>query len=476
MASTEGAATDTDADRPADPASGRTLPYDPAEWERRLAEARERRARALAERMAQAGAAAGAPADRSGAAHADAGEAAAGIGPGPLSARLAEVSRALRSGEAEADAPAVAALAARQSASAPAAPETVRQAGEGDVAGACAADDDAADGRLRRLGAALGRAAPAHGTPRPALAAQRRAPEPVVRDAAPAGRTQPRRKLAVAAGFAAGLGLGIAASVAVLLSWPPAPVPSSDTAAAPAPRTGTDLADTAPAGAPAVAAAPLAHALPQAAPGALPAAPAAPRDGTATAGPGVAAAVPGREMLPPVAATTPPATSQARAPAAASTPPSAAAPPPDMPLPPPRPVAEPAPPPLDLPDGLRLYVHVPPRGAAYAPVAVRLDAAGLADWQRVDTSLPISETHLRYYHAEDAAAAEAIAARLNAATRDFTGYTPRPEPGLVEVWLAGRGGSGTAPRPPAPGLGEIARSVSRALSDLVDTFPANERR
>ena len=45
------------------------------------------------------------------------------------------------------------------------------------------------------------------------------------------------------------------------------------------------------------------------------------------------------------------------------------------------------------------------------------------------------------------AATAPLAARLQVAARDFTGYSPLPEPGMLELWLEGKGppsGSGKA--------------------------------
>ena len=49
----------------------------------------------------------------------------------------------------------------------------------------------------------------------------------------------------------------------------------------------------------------------------------------------------------------------------------------------------------------------------------------------------IAETHLRFYHAADAAAAGSLARLLGVPSRDFTAYRPSPRAGRVEVWMAG---------------------------------------
>lgn len=50
----------------------------------------------------------------------------------------------------------------------------------------------------------------------------------------------------------------------------------------------------------------------------------------------------------------------------------------------------------------------------------------------------ISKTHVRFYHPEDRAAAEDLAAMFSAEARDFTDYAQPPERGMLELWLAGR--------------------------------------
>lgn len=74
-----------------------------------------------------------------------------------------------------------------------------------------------------------------------------------------------------------------------------------------------------------------------------------------------------------------------------------------------------------------------------------LGAAGfaLAEPHRVD--IPISESNVRFFHPEDAAAAQAVASRLGARLRDFTSFSPSPPAGTIEVWLAGHGNAAAAP-------------------------------
>lgn len=50
----------------------------------------------------------------------------------------------------------------------------------------------------------------------------------------------------------------------------------------------------------------------------------------------------------------------------------------------------------------------------------------------------ISTRNLRYFHAEDRAEAERLAAQYDADLRDFTWFLPAPVKGTVELWLSGR--------------------------------------
>jgi hypothetical protein len=110
----------------------------------------------------------------------------------------------------------------------------------------------------------------------------------------------------------------------------------------------------------------------------------------------------------------------------------------------------------------RILVHAPsgltPDEADGAMAAV--DAAGFVAATRVPVQLTIGSTNVRYYHPEDAEAAELIAASISEETgspalaRDFTDFRPQPLAGTIEVWLAGQPGGGApvaqAPRQPAP--------------------------
>ena len=92
------------------------------------------------------------------------------------------------------------------------------------------------------------------------------------------------------------------------------------------------------------------------------------------------------------------------------------------------------------PSGARIFLHVP---SSVVPNEVQSTAnhlrrVGFAVNEPVRVDFAVSQTHARYYHEQDAAAATAAAKSLGAAARDFTDYAPSPQVGTIEVWVAGR--------------------------------------
>ncbi len=77
-------------------------------------------------------------------------------------------------------------------------------------------------------------------------------------------------------------------------------------------------------------------------------------------------------------------------------------------------------------------------------IVAKLQAAGFSVLDTAETRVAVSATNVRYYHAADADAAQAIAAQLGATARDFTGFSPVPPAGRIEVWLKGTA-TGDAP-------------------------------
>lgn len=106
--------------------------------------------------------------------------------------------------------------------------------------------------------------------------------------------------------------------------------------------------------------------------------------------------------------------------------------------------------------------------------AARNDIAALvheAGWQAETTRtspFTVSKTHVRYYHADDRAAAQKLAALFSAGARDFTDVRPSPPTGMVELWLAG-GGSGKVPAPHPRGPNPIVNALER-IAVALDRF------
>ncbi len=89
----------------------------------------------------------------------------------------------------------------------------------------------------------------------------------------------------------------------------------------------------------------------------------------------------------------------------------------------------------------RVVVHAP-RNLASEGRERALARLAVSPWsadRMVTTSFTISDTHVRYYHDHDRGAAEELAALFDAGARDFTGYAPSPDEGLLELWLSGEG-------------------------------------
>ena len=96
----------------------------------------------------------------------------------------------------------------------------------------------------------------------------------------------------------------------------------------------------------------------------------------------------------------------------------------------------------------RVVVHAPERIARDRRQAA-LSSLADSEWpaeKAVPSPYTIGETHVRYYHSRDRAAARELAKLFDAAARDFTSYSPSPDEGFLELWLAGQG----APPQPKP--------------------------
>lgn len=111
-------------------------------------------------------------------------------------------------------------------------------------------------------------------------------------------------------------------------------------------------------------------------------------------------------------------------------------------------------------------------GAAGAPLAEALGQAGFTAVTTQPSRHAISASNVRYYHADDAAAAAAIAAALGpslpdgaASVRDFTNAERRTAAGRIEVWVAG---NPAAPAPPRQARASESDEIQRLVESVMD--------
>jgi hypothetical protein len=118
----------------------------------------------------------------------------------------------------------------------------------------------------------------------------------------------------------------------------------------------------------------------------------------------------------------------------------------------------------------RVIVNAPPSvaGAARDETTTLLREAGWPADDARTSPFTIRETHVRYYHPEDQAAAEELAALFSASARDFTDYSPSPGDGMIELWLAGRAPThaSTRGRPPPDPARMLANALNRLAAAL----------
>ncbi len=303
--------------------------------------------------------------------------------------------------------------------------------------------------------------------PSPALAAIRRGPARSAARLPPVGA----RMTAV---FAGGIALGLTLAI-VLVGQTPSPT-DAEAALASAPPLAEATPRRDPNGPPIVAAAAQTTAATVTAPGppasaaappatevasvAMPAAPSAaggraapiftipaspqktpiaappPESTAASVTPSAAPVPPGRPSSPSVdpEPTLPAAREPAREPAA-STAPNVSA---DAVAPPPAPSS-------GTPPTARVVVHAPAGEALdrAAAVVAALEAQGYDVAGPQAVHFTVSRSNARYFHAEDAGAGAAVATLATvgpdqpADARDFTHIMPRPDPGAIELWIAG---------------------------------------
>ncbi|MEL6643550.1 MAG: hypothetical protein AAFQ79_06415 [Pseudomonadota bacterium] len=118
-----------------------------------------------------------------------------------------------------------------------------------------------------------------------------------------------------------------------------------------------------------------------------------------------------------------------------------------------------------------VFVHAP-RSAQVAALTAQaiLQTSGLTVSLTDPVNFGIRTSNVRYFHAEDRAAAVQVARLLGAELRDFTTFRPSPRIGTVEVWVAGRSTVPTLREVPVPTISTLP--VPEALAPL----PGAERR
>lgn len=126
----------------------------------------------------------------------------------------------------------------------------------------------------------------------------------------------------------------------------------------------------------------------------------------------------------------------------------------------------------------------------HAPTAVESDkveavmaqvsesGVGLVELKRVE--LKISKDNVRYFHAEDAEAAAAVAEATGAVLRNFTAFSPLPPSGSIEYWVAGTrkggGAAAVATRTPQRATPQRTTTQRRAVTVTRSAPSAEERR
>lgn len=115
---------------------------------------------------------------------------------------------------------------------------------------------------------------------------------------------------------------------------------------------------------------------------------------------------------------------------------------------PPRPETVPEPP-LGAPGPNRVNVMAPESVADVDLTATitGLQGAGFQLGDSVRVSFQVSKNHVRFYHATDRTAAEALAQRIGGEARDFIDSDVNPPEGMIELWLQGSGQTVAAAKP-----------------------------
>jgi hypothetical protein len=132
---------------------------------------------------------------------------------------------------------------------------------------------------------------------------------------------------------------------------------------------------------------------------------------------------------------------------------------------PPRPPEAPAPTMGDLgPHQVNVMAPESIADADLTATIAGLQGAGFRLGENDRGSFKVSKSHVRFYHASDRAAAEALAARIGGEARDFTASDFDPPEGMIELWLQGSGPTVAAAKPAKPAKKAARPQTTRAAS------------
>ena len=98
------------------------------------------------------------------------------------------------------------------------------------------------------------------------------------------------------------------------------------------------------------------------------------------------------------------------------------------------------------------------------------ESSGFSDPALRRHAINVSETQVRFFHTSDREAAASAATAYGGRVRDFTGFNPKPDPGLIEVWIAGEGTSSGAT---SAGASRQTRGPETAVERLLDRVVGN---
>ena len=93
----------------------------------------------------------------------------------------------------------------------------------------------------------------------------------------------------------------------------------------------------------------------------------------------------------------------------------------------------------DWPYDLRLFVPNKASDDLVEPIVASMIKSGFVPSKESRVAFRISESHVRFYHSIDRDRAEELAATFGGEARDFGSTRKKPDPGTLEVWLAGSG-------------------------------------